>query len=99
METDDVAHSPTPSIVSTADSSNGEGKKADAACDRWCSVNNRLLWSNPSSKCFSDLTIWSFWNSFSFIQIGIAVRNDVNPFGAKLTYVSSRRSNFRNGLS
>ena len=29
-----VAHSPTPSMVSTAASSNGDGKKADAACDR-----------------------------------------------------------------
>ena len=31
MPTEVVAHSPTPSIVSTAASSNGEGKKADAA--------------------------------------------------------------------
>ena len=30
---DAVAHSPTPSIVSTAASSNGEGKNALAACD------------------------------------------------------------------
>ena len=33
-----VAHSPTPPIVRIAASSNGEGKKALAACDSWCSA-------------------------------------------------------------
>ena len=33
-----VAHSPTPSIVRMAASSNGEGKNALAACDSWCSA-------------------------------------------------------------
>ena len=35
---DAVAHSPTPSIVRKAASSNGEGKNALAACDSWCSA-------------------------------------------------------------
>src|SRR5438046_2195746 len=35
-----VVHSPTPSMVKTADSSNGEQKNALAACDRWCSTNS-----------------------------------------------------------
>jgi hypothetical protein len=30
------AHSPTPSTVMNAASSHGQGKKADAAWDRWC---------------------------------------------------------------
>ncbi len=33
-----VAHSPTPSMVRKAASSNGEGKNALAACDSWCSA-------------------------------------------------------------
>ena len=33
-----VAHSPTPSIVRMAASSNGEGKNALAAWDSWCSA-------------------------------------------------------------
>ena len=33
-----VAHSPTPSAVKMAASLNGEGKKALAACDSWCSA-------------------------------------------------------------
>ena len=35
-----VAHSPTPSIVRTTASSNGDGKKALAAWLRWCSLNS-----------------------------------------------------------
>lgn len=31
-----VAHSPTPSMQSTAADRYGEGKKAEAACDSWC---------------------------------------------------------------
>ena len=38
---DVVAHSPTPSIVSTAASSNGDGKNALAAWLRWCSEKSR----------------------------------------------------------
>ncbi|MFT3766829.1 MAG: hypothetical protein QM820_15130 [Minicystis sp.] len=33
---DPVAHSPTPSMVTMAARSKGEGKKALAACERWC---------------------------------------------------------------
>ena len=36
-----VAHSPTPSSVKIAASSNGDGKNALAACDSWCSVNTK----------------------------------------------------------
>ena len=45
-----MAHSPTPSSVRMAASSKGEGKKALAACDSWCSVKmhrRRYLPSSP----------------------------------------------------
>jgi len=40
-----------------------------------------------------------FRKSFSLNQRGIAMRNDLNPRGANVRYVSTSRSNFRNGLS
>jgi hypothetical protein len=39
------------------------------------------------------------WKSFSRTQRGMAIENERKPRGAKARYVSSRRSNFRNGLS
>ena len=90
---EEVAHSPTPSIVRTAASSKGDGKNADAACDSWCSAK-RISPGNASSS-----RIRSFIQSFSRIQSGIAFRNDRKPRGAKSRYVSKSRSNFRSGLS
>jgi hypothetical protein len=43
MATEVVAHSPTPSIVSTTASSKGEGKNALAAWLWWCSPNSSFL--------------------------------------------------------
>ena len=40
--TDVVAHSPTPSMVRTTASSNGDGKKAEAAWLSWCSAKRSL---------------------------------------------------------
>ena len=45
-----VVHSPTPSTVSTAASSNGEAKKALAAWERWWSTNNTRSAGVP--RCF-----------------------------------------------
>ena len=44
-----VAHSPTPSSVRIAASSKGEGKKALAACDSWCSVKTIACGTRRSS--------------------------------------------------
>ena len=43
-----VAHSPTPSKVSTSASSNGDGKNALAAWLTWCSANNSFRWKPRS---------------------------------------------------
>ena len=72
-----VAHSPTPSMVRTAASSNGEGKNALAACDSWCS-QKRISFSKPG-RC---LRMVSGIQSFSPSHRGIAFRNDGNPAGA-----------------
>src|SRR5215470_6901551 len=92
--TDVVAHSPTPSMVSTTASSKGEGKKADAAWLWWCSANKSLPAAEPlAAKAESAFSKFGFWNSLSLIQAGIAVRNEVKPRGALARYVSSKRSN------
>ena len=81
--TEVVAHSPTPSIVSTAASSNGEGKNALAAWLRWCSVNSSRLPIELGSRTrLQAPRSRSFWNSFSFSQTGIAMRNERKPRGA-----------------
>ena len=82
---DVVAHSPTPSIVRTAASSNGEGKKALAAWLRWCSAKSSCASNRrPGRDARSSFTSSrSFWNSFSLSHSGIAMRNDVKPRGAK----------------
>ncbi len=43
---DVVSHSPTPSMVRTAASSYGDGRKADAAWERWC-VDERTSHVSP----------------------------------------------------
>jgi hypothetical protein len=47
-----VAHSPTPSIVTTAASSNGDGKNALAAWLSWCSgkTNGRFGFSRARAQ-------------------------------------------------
>jgi len=71
IATDVVAHSPTPSMVSTTASSNGEGKNADAAWLRWCSANSSLFFqSKAGSNTRNFLRSRSFWKSFSLSQIG-----------------------------
>ena len=78
-----VAHSPTPSMVSTAASSNGDGKNALAAWLWWCSVNRSLastsLPAPHSCRCSRSSR---FWNSFSLSHTGSAMRNEVKPLGA-----------------
>ena len=37
----------------------------------------------PPAGSFSFSTSSRFWNSFSFSQTGIAMRNEAKPFGAK----------------
>ncbi len=98
---DVVVHSPTPSMVRMAASSKGDGKKALAAWLKWCSPNSSLRSRSlaPGSMRRSSFRTRSFWNSFSRSHSGMAMRNDRNPRGAKARYVSSRRSNFKNGLS
>ncbi len=79
-----VVHSPTPSIVSTAARSNGEGKNALAAWLRWCSENSSFgSQSTSGASDFSSLTSRLFWKSFSLSHSGSACRNDVKPRGAK----------------
>ena len=97
---DVVAHSPTPSMVSTTASSNGDGKNALAAWLRWCSLKSNFSFqpSRPSSFPSSSFSR-PFRKSFSLNHRGIAMRNDLNPRGANVRYVSTSRSNFRNGLS
>jgi hypothetical protein len=78
-----VHHSPTPSEVRTAASSNGEGKKAEAAWLRWCSVNSSL----PSQRSAPGIPARAsrstpFWNSFSRSQTGTASLNERKPRGA-----------------
>ena len=83
IATDVVAHSPTPSMVSTTASSNGEGKKAEAAWLWWCSAKRSLPSTLPlGEKASSAFSKFGFWNSFSLIQSGIAMRNDWKPRGA-----------------
>ena len=71
-----VAHSPTPSTVRIAASRNGEGKNALAACDSWCSAYRTGPFQPSASRIVRS------WNSFSFIQSGPALRNEVKPRGA-----------------
>ena len=100
MAADVVAHSPTPSIVSTTASSNGDGKKALAAWLRWCSLNNNSPFQPPFvSSFFSSFSKRFFKKSFSRSHKGIDMRKDLNPFGANARYVSTSRSNLRKGLS
>jgi hypothetical protein len=79
-----VAHSPTPSKHSTAALSNGDGKKADAACDWWCSVNSNLGSSRIDSpaKTANSFFYVAFKYNFSFNQTGIAALKDLIPLGA-----------------
>jgi hypothetical protein len=74
-----VAHSPTPSIVSTTASSNGDGKNALAAWLWWCSPNRSLDSQSKSGRSLQLLLEQLFWKSFSFSHSGMAMRNDWNP--------------------
>jgi hypothetical protein len=90
-----VAHSPTPSSVRIAASSNGDGKNALAAWDSWCSVNTKRF-----AKAFpSPLRISRGRCSFCRSHTGIARAKDRKLKGAKARCVSSRRSNLSTGLS
>ena len=61
MPTEVVAHSPTPSMVSTTASSKGEAKKALAAWDWWCSAKSSLFFQSKSgSKSLNCLRKRSF---------------------------------------
>ena len=83
IETEVVAHSPTPSMVSTTASSNGEGKKAEAAWLWWCSANSSLPATLPlGANAASAFSRFGFWNSFSLIHSGIAMRKEAKPRGA-----------------
>ena len=83
MATEVVAHSPTPSIVSTTASSNGDGKNTLAAWLRWCSLNSSSPFQLPVlSTFFSALSSRSLRNSFSLSHSGIDMRNDWKPWGA-----------------
>ena len=64
-------------MVRTTASSKGEGKKAEAAWDWWCSANSSLPSTSPeAANGFSALIRFAFWNSFSLIHTGIAMRNE-----------------------
>ena len=91
---DAVAHSPTPSTVSIAASSKGDTRKQEAAWLMWCS-ENRIgpLYAGSSLRIKDGI------HSFSWIQSGIAFRNDEKDRGNVAMYVDSIRSNFNNGLS
>ena len=71
-----MAHSPTPSMVRKAASRNGDGKKAEAACDSWCSAKTTGP-RYPSASATRSLT-QSFWP----IQGGMAWRKAGSPRGA-----------------
>ncbi|MNL79929.1 hypothetical protein D3C87_2066440 [compost metagenome] len=69
-------------MVRTAAEAKGEGKKALAAWDWWCSVKS----SEPSHSFLPtslprSLRSIFFWKSFSLIQTGIATRNELKPCG------------------
>ena len=90
-----VSHSPTPSSVRIAASSNGDGKNADAAWLSWCEGKTmRFVYAPPSARVISR----GRW-SFCLIQSGTAIMNARSPAGALATNVSSRRSNFSSGFS
>ena len=71
-----MAHSPTPSMVRNAASGNGDGKKAEAACDSWCSAKT------TGPRCPSASAIRSFTQSFCPIQSGMAWTKAGSPRGA-----------------
>ena len=97
---DVVAHSPTPSMHTTAfRMATEEGR---------CGMRLMMLGKqNLREELLGISGAWirnSFWsndlsNSFSFNQTGMAARNDCTPRGAKARYVSNNRSNFTSGLS
>ncbi|NMB76238.1 MAG: hypothetical protein GYA21_14045, partial [Myxococcales bacterium] len=74
-----VAHSPTPSTVSTAASANGEGKKAEAACDWWCEQNRMRRRSRPPRPRRISRRRRSLCRS----HCGSAAKNEPRPRGAK----------------
>ena len=80
-----VAHSPTPSMVKTAASSNGDGKNAEAAWLKWCSEKSNLLDQSVflSRFSFKASSITDFWNSLSLTQTGKDVAKLLKPLGAK----------------
>src|ERR1035441_4701026 len=82
IATDVVAHSPTPSIVSTTAFSNGEGKNALAAWLKWCLLNSssRFHPSRLSSR-FNSLRSRLLRNNFSHSHSGIDIRKDLNQIG------------------
>ena len=76
---------PMPSMVSTAASSYGEGKKALAACERWCSgkkISGLPLPPVGPSLASSSLSILRM-NSFSRTHTGMAAKKLLKPRGAK----------------
>ena len=95
------AHSPTPSMVRTAASLKGDGKKAEAAWLRWCSEKKSFDFQSTllPKAILKKLVIVVFWNSLSLSQSGSDVAKLLKPFGAKAREVSKSRSNLRNGLS
>ncbi len=72
-----VVHSPTPSMVRKAASRKGEGKKADAAWDSWCSGKMTVPAKPSSFRMLSRI------QSFCRIQSGMAVMKERSPPGAK----------------
>ena len=77
-----VAHSPTPSMVTTTASSNGDGKKALAAWLWWCSANSSRGSMSLPPRFSNALRSVRFWNSFCFVQMGMAARKERKPRGA-----------------
>ena len=72
-----VAHSPTPSMVSTMASSKGDGKNALAAWLKWCSLKRSSSFhSSPLDILLSCFRSRSFRKSFSLSHSGIAMRKD-----------------------
>src|SRR5439155_26674056 len=71
-----VVYSPTPSTVGRADSSNGEEKKALAACETWWSENRMR-----SAGTRNDLRIKPLIQSFSLNELIIASRKTRHDLG------------------
>ena len=89
-----VVHSPTPSTVRMAASSNGELKSALAACEAWCSTKRMREASIPRRS-----RMYSLIHSLSEIQRCMPSRKSRRERGKVARMVVNRRSAFTKGFS